>query len=39
MVLIEAVKGSGAWLKVEPPFYIYEKGSEYTAEMRKVYGE
>lgn len=24
MVLIEAVKGSGAWLKVEQPFYIYE---------------
>src|SRR4030066_632466 len=39
MVLIEAVKGSGAWLKIEPPFYIYEKGSEYTAERRRIYGE
>ncbi len=39
MVLIEAVKGSGIWLKIEPPFYIYKKGSEYTAEMKKVYGE
>lgn len=39
MVLIEAVKGSGTWLKIEPPFYIYDKGKEYTAEMKKVYGE
>jgi tRNA1Val (adenine37-N6)-methyltransferase len=39
IVLIEAVKGSGAWLKVEPPFYIYEKGSKYTVEMKKIYGE
>src|SRR4030066_232217 len=37
MVLIEAVKGSGAWLKIEPPFYIYEKGSECTDEMKRVY--
>lgn len=39
MVLIEAQKGSGTWLKIDPPFYIYEKGSEYTAEMKRVYGE
>lgn len=39
MVLIEAVKGSGTWLKIEPPFYIYRESSEYTAEMKKVYGE
>lgn len=38
MVLIEAVKDSGAWLKIEPPFYIYEKGREYTDEMKRVYG-
>jgi tRNA1Val (adenine37-N6)-methyltransferase len=37
MVLIEAVKGSGAWLKIEPAFYIYEKGREYTAEMKTIY--
>ena len=37
MVLIEAVKGSGAWLKIKPPFYIYEKGSKYTAEMKRIY--
>jgi tRNA1Val (adenine37-N6)-methyltransferase len=39
MVLIEAVKGAGPWLKVEPAFYIYEKGVEYTAEMKRIYGE
>ncbi len=39
MVLIEAVKDSGTWLKIDPPFYIYEKGREYTAEMKRVYGE
>jgi len=39
MVLIEAVKGSGAWLKIGPPLYIYEKGGEYTAEMKEIYGE
>lgn len=41
MVLIESVKGSGIWLKIAPPFYIYKKGSEYkyTADMKKIYGE
>jgi tRNA1Val (adenine37-N6)-methyltransferase len=38
MVLIEAVKGSGKWLKIAPPFYIYDKDGGYTAEMKKVYG-
>jgi len=38
MVLLEAVKGSGQWLKIEPPLYIYEKGNEYTAEMKRIYG-
>ncbi|MEE8329358.1 MAG: SAM-dependent methyltransferase, partial [Thermodesulfovibrionia bacterium] len=38
MVLVDAVKNSGTWLKIEPPFYIYEKGIEYTAEMKRVYG-
>lgn len=37
MVLIEAVKGSGGWLKIDPPFYIYGKGTDYTDEMKKVY--
>lgn len=39
MVLIEAIKGSGVWLKVNPPLYIYEKGNEYTAKMKRVYGQ
>ena len=36
MVLIEAVKGSGTWLKIAPPLYIYEKGNEYTSELKKI---
>jgi tRNA1Val (adenine37-N6)-methyltransferase len=36
MVLIEAVKGSGAWLKIAPPLYLYEKGTEYTLELKKI---
>jgi len=35
MVLIEAAKGSGIWLKVDPPLYLYEN-NEYTAEIRNV---
>lgn len=38
MVLIEAAKGSGTWLKIDPPFYIYEKGRRYTPEMERIYG-
>jgi len=36
MVLIEAVKGSGTWLKIDPPLYLYDNGSEYTAEMKGI---
>jgi tRNA1Val (adenine37-N6)-methyltransferase len=39
MVLIEAVKGSGIWLKIDPPMYIYEKGNKYTSEMLKILGK
>jgi len=38
MVLVEAVKSSGTWLKIEPPFYIYKKRNEYTGEMKRIYG-
>jgi len=38
MVLIEAVKGSGIWLKVDPPLHIYEKGNHYTDEIRRILG-
>ncbi|RJQ45022.1 MAG: tRNA1(Val) (adenine(37)-N6)-methyltransferase [Nitrospiraceae bacterium] len=36
MVLIEAVKGSGTWLKVEPPLYLYEDNAEYTPELKNI---
>jgi tRNA1Val (adenine37-N6)-methyltransferase len=36
MVLIEAVKGSGTWLKIAPPLYIYDRGNEYTSELKKI---
>ena len=37
MVLVEAVKNSGTWLKIDPPLYIYEDNGEYTAEMKSIY--
>lgn len=36
MVLVEAVKGSGTWLKVEPPLYIYENDKDYSDEMKRI---
>ena len=36
MVLIEAVKGSGTWLKIDPPLYLYGADSEYTPEMKRI---
>ncbi len=36
MVLIEAVKGSGIWLKIDPPLYLYEKGSQYSEELMAI---
>ena len=39
MVLIEAVKGSGMWLKIEPPFFIYDKRGQYSVEMKKIYAQ
>jgi tRNA1Val (adenine37-N6)-methyltransferase len=36
MVLIEAVKGGGIWLKIDPPLYLYEKGNNYTPETRDI---
>jgi tRNA1Val (adenine37-N6)-methyltransferase len=37
MVLIEAVKGGRAGLKVEKPFYIYNEDGSYTDEMKAIY--
>ena len=39
MVLIEAVKGSGTWLKIDPPLYLYEKKDQYTPEMNRILGK
>jgi len=38
MVLIEAVKGSGMWLKVLPPLYIYQADAYYTQELLEILG-
>lgn len=38
MVLIEAVKGGGVWLKAEPPVIVYEAAGRYTQEIRNIYG-
>ena len=37
MVLIEAVKGGGAWLKVEPPIIVYEAAGRHTQEIYNIY--
>ncbi|MEN8263670.1 MAG: tRNA1(Val) (adenine(37)-N6)-methyltransferase [Nitrospirota bacterium] len=39
MVLVEAVKGSGIWLKISPPLYLYENGSTYSPEMLSILGK
>ncbi len=39
MVLIEAVKGGKAGLKIERPFFIYNEDRSYTDEMREIYNE
>lgn len=36
MVLIEAAKGSGTWLKIEPPLFLYEKGKTYSKEVLEM---
>lgn len=37
MVLIEAIKGAKPRLKVEKPLIVYERPSEYTEEIYKIY--
>jgi tRNA1Val (adenine37-N6)-methyltransferase len=37
MVLLEAVKGGRAGLKVEKPLYIYERDGRYSDEMEAIY--
>ena len=38
MVLIEAVRGGGAWLKLEPPVIVYTEPGVYTDEIYEIYG-
>lgn len=37
MLLMEAVKGGRAGLKVEKPLFVYNKDGTYTAEMRRIF--
>lgn len=38
MVLIEAVKGGGSHVKIEPPLVVYESVNVYTPEIYEIYG-
>lgn len=38
MVLIEAVKGGGSWLKMEAPIIVYKEPGVYTDEIYRIYG-
>lgn len=37
MVMIEASKGGNSGIKIEKPLIIYEKGGEYTEELKEIY--
>ena len=39
LVLIEAVKGGGPQLNVDPPLIVYEKDGQYTLEVLQIYGK
>lgn len=38
MVLIQAVKGGGQMLKVEPPLIVFKEPGVYSEEITSVYG-
>ena len=38
MGLIEAGRGGGAWLKLEPPVIVYKEPGVYTDEIYEIYG-
>ena len=38
MVLIEAVRGGGSWLKMEAPIVVYKEPGVYTDEIYQIYG-
>ena len=37
LVLIEGMKGGGAFLKTEPTLYIYNENREFTEEINRIY--
>lgn len=39
MLLIEAVKGGGDFLKIEEPIYVYNEDGSYTNEILRMYGK
>ncbi len=39
LLLLEAIKGGGPGLRVEPPLTVYAEGQRYTAEVQAIYGE
>ena len=39
MVLIEASRGGGSFMKVEKPLIVYNEDGQYTAEVRDIYLE
>ena len=38
MVLLEAVRGGGPLLKVEPPVIVFDEEGGYSEEIRTTYG-
>ena len=38
MVLIEAVRGGGTWMKVEAPVVVYQAPGVYSEEIYQIYG-
>lgn len=39
LLLIEAIKGGGAWLDIESPLFVYNEDASYTDEILKIYGK
>jgi len=39
MLLIEAIKGGGEFLKIEEPIYVYNEDGSYTNEILRMYGK
>lgn len=38
LLLMEAVKGGGVGLSIEPPLFVYREGQNFTDEMLRIYG-